>query len=134
MGDLVGICCGQLNVSFMTFFVSTLIGKAFIKVNGQAVFFCLWFRNPEVVIDFAVKAVDSLDFLPITGETVREKLEMALEQVSQGKVKDGEEGWIKFLGEKIVVGFILMFLISTIQQFAQGKQKEYDDKQIEELE
>mmetsp|Transcript_7595 Transcript_7595/g.9651 ORF Transcript_7595/g.9651 Transcript_7595/m.9651 type:complete len:385 (-) Transcript_7595:811-1965(-) len=131
--DLVGICCGQLNVSFMTFYVATMIGKAFIKVNGQAVFFVVWFRNPEVVMDFAAKTVESFDFLPISGDDVRAKLEVAYKSVTQGQMKEGDEGWVKFIGEKVVIAFILMFLVSTIQQFAQQRQKMYDDQKLEKL-
>lgn len=58
--DLVGICCGQLNVSFWTFFIATFIGKALIKVNGQCLFFVYWFRNPQIVIGLAVSAIQSL--------------------------------------------------------------------------
>mmetsp|Transcript_12493 Transcript_12493/g.15149 ORF Transcript_12493/g.15149 Transcript_12493/m.15149 type:complete len:382 (+) Transcript_12493:154-1299(+) len=132
--DLVGICCGQLGVSFMTFYVATLIGKAFIKVNGQAIFFVYWFRNPEIVMDFFATTVDSFDFIPISGDSVRSKLQVAYNSVTQGEMNEGEEGWAKFIGEKVVVGFILMFLISTIQQFAQHRQKEYDDAKLQKLE
>lgn len=58
--DLVGICCGQLNVSFWTFFIATFIGKSCIKVNGQVVFFVYWFRNPQVVVNAAVSTMRSL--------------------------------------------------------------------------
>lgn len=59
--DLVGVACGHLGVPFMTFFVATLIGKAFIKVNGQCIFFVYWFRNNELVIKMISELIS---FLP----------------------------------------------------------------------
>uniref|UniRef100_A0A7S2SEH5 VTT domain-containing protein n=1 Tax=Mucochytrium quahogii TaxID=96639 RepID=A0A7S2SEH5_9STRA len=130
--DLVGICCGQLNVSFWTFFIATLIGKAVIKVNGQAVFFCWWFRNPELVIKFAVQLVDALpDFIPISPTDVERILTDGLEQVSKGKTKDGEPSLIKQGGELLVLSVIVYFAYSCVAQFAQQRQKTYDDEKAE---
>ena len=41
---------------------------------------------------------------------------MALEQVTMGKTNEGEVSWPKFIGEKVVMGAILMFVISCVQQ------------------
>jgi len=134
--DLVGICCGQLNVSFWTFFIATLIGKAVIKVSGQAVFFVFWFRNPHMVIQMAVKVVDYLpDFVPITAEQVEGKLNDALDQVSHGKAKEGEEeSLLKKGGEILVLSVIGYFVYSCICEFAQQRQKTFDDARIEHFE
>ena len=134
--DLVGICCGQLGVTFFNFFVPTLIGKGIIKVSGQAIFFCVWFRNPEPVINSLVNVVQRLKevvpAIPITAETVRSKLQEALEQVSKGKVKeDGEPGWLKYIGERVIIAVMVVFLLTTVQQLAQGRQKMMDDRAIE---
>ena len=37
--DLCGMACGWLEMPFWTFFGATLLGKGFIKVSLQAVFF-----------------------------------------------------------------------------------------------
>jgi uncharacterized membrane protein YdjX (TVP38/TMEM64 family) len=42
--DLCGICCGAFMMPFWQFFGATLIGKAFVKVNGQTAFFVALFR------------------------------------------------------------------------------------------
>ncbi|EPY25847.1 hypothetical protein STCU_06447 [Strigomonas culicis] len=46
--DLCGMACGQFLMPFWTFFGATLIGKAVIKVNLQAVFFVLLFTGDNV--------------------------------------------------------------------------------------
>ncbi|RWV91738.1 hypothetical protein GW17_00045945, partial [Ensete ventricosum] len=35
--DLAGIMCGQFGISFLKFFVATLIGKALIKTHIQVI-------------------------------------------------------------------------------------------------
>ncbi|GBG28769.1 Vacuole membrane protein 1 [Hondaea fermentalgiana] len=129
--DLVGIVCGSVGISFYTFFFATLLGKAFVKVQGQATFFVFWFRNQELVIQTAVKAVDALpDFVPLTGAAVEEKLREGLEQVSQGKTKDGEPSLFKRGGEVLVLSVMSYFLYTTICQLSQGRQKTLDDERI----
>jgi len=132
--DLVGICCGQLNIPFMTFFVATLIGKAVIKVNGQAVFFVWWFRNPELVIQSAVSIVESFPkgVLPLTANDVKVKMNEALEQVSKGKSKDGSPSLVKQAGEYLVFSVIAFFAYSCVSQFAQQRQKVLDDALLEQ--
>lgn len=46
---------------------------------------------------------------------------MALEQVTLGKTNDGEVSWPKFIGEKVVMAAILMFVISCVQQVSSAK-------------
>merc|ERR1711916_130689 len=105
-----------------------------IKVNGQAAFFVWWFRNPQVVVDLAVSVVDSLpDAIPLDAEMVRDKLNQALEQVTQGEMKEGEVSWPKFIGEKVVLLAILMFALSCVNQFAQQRQKTLDEAKIEKM-
>ncbi|XP_039130470.1 vacuole membrane protein KMS1-like [Dioscorea cayenensis subsp. rotundata] len=43
--DLAGIMCGQFGVSFWTFFLATLLGKAIIKTHLQTVFIILVCNN-----------------------------------------------------------------------------------------
>lgn len=133
--DLVGICCGQLNVPFMTFFVATVIGKACIKVSGQAVFFAFWFRNVELVIDFAKGVVQGLpSWIPLNPSKVEKLMRDGLESVSTGKAKDKEAGLVKQMGEAVVGLVVFYFLYTTICQLAQQHQKDKDDKTIEKYE
>lgn len=133
--DLVGICCGQLGMPFLGFFIPTLIGKGVIKVTGQAIFFCIWFRHPDVVIETLANVVATLKLyipLPISREDVVTKLNEALDQVSKGNVKeDGEESLLKTIGSTLIIGVMAFFLISTIQQIAQGKQEELDERKLD---
>mmetsp|Transcript_15909 Transcript_15909/g.29111 ORF Transcript_15909/g.29111 Transcript_15909/m.29111 type:complete len:396 (+) Transcript_15909:194-1381(+) len=129
--DIVGICCGQLGVSFWTFFIATLIGKACIKVAGQAVFFVYWFRNPEVVIKLAVSLVDKLpDSVPITSKQVEDKLVSALAQVSKGQTEDGEDSLVKKAGEMLILAVIFFFVYTSINEFAQQRQRQYDNELV----
>jgi len=56
--DLCGICCGHFLMPFGTFLLAVWIGKALIKVNGQALFFITIF-TPEH-LKSALQVVDSL--------------------------------------------------------------------------
>lgn len=130
--DLVGIVCGSVGIGFSTFFFATLLGKAFVKVQGQAIFFVYWFRNQELVIHTAVKVVDSLpEFVPLTGEMIEQKLREGLDQVSQGKTKDGEPSLFKKGSEMLILCVMSYFLYTTICQIAQGRMKVLDDAVVE---
>jgi membrane protein YqaA with SNARE-associated domain len=43
--DMCGMACGYLNMPFWSFLGGLILGKAFIKVGGQSVFFCGLFGN-----------------------------------------------------------------------------------------
>uniref|UniRef100_A0A7S0R933 Vacuole membrane protein 1 n=1 Tax=Chlamydomonas leiostraca TaxID=1034604 RepID=A0A7S0R933_9CHLO len=43
--DLCGLCCGAFRMPFWSFFGATLLGKAVVKVNGQALFFVALFMR-----------------------------------------------------------------------------------------
>uniref|UniRef100_A0A6S8IP71 VTT domain-containing protein n=1 Tax=Dunaliella tertiolecta TaxID=3047 RepID=A0A6S8IP71_DUNTE len=43
--DLCGLCCGAFKMPFWHFFGATLLGKAFVKVNLQTLFFVALFRQ-----------------------------------------------------------------------------------------
>lgn len=65
--DMCGMCCGWLQMPFWTFFGATAIGKGFIKVTGQAVFFITLFGNSfftNVMTPMANFATSILQTLP----------------------------------------------------------------------
>eukprot|EP00924_Labyrinthula_sp_SR-Ha-C_P005268 maker-scaffold_1-snap-gene-26.56-mRNA-1 protein AED:0.27 eAED:0.27 QI:150/1/1/1/1/1/2/82/377 len=133
--DLVGICCGQLGVSFMTFFVATVIGKAFIKVFGQVLFFTYWFVNPELFIGGIVHLFEQvkqvLTFIPLTGEQIRDQMFNALKKVSVGvEEEEEEEGLVKRIGNGVIFAIILYFIVSCIEHIAQSRQKTLDEKTL----
>jgi hypothetical protein len=37
--DMCGMCCGYVLMPFWTFLIATILGKGFVKVNGQGAFF-----------------------------------------------------------------------------------------------
>lgn len=46
--DLAGITCGHLLIPFSTFIGATIIGKAFVKVNMQVMFFIFVFSKQQI--------------------------------------------------------------------------------------
>ncbi len=133
--DLVGICCGQLNVTFMTFFVATWMGKACVKVTGQIVFFVFWFRNTELVLEYAVELVRKLpSWVPLTPESVDKKIKETLQQMSTGQDKEGNPSLMKQLADLVIGGVILCFVYTTVNQLAQQRQKSVDNEIIEKYE
>lgn len=131
--DLVGIVCGQIGVSFWTFILATICGKAVVKVTGQVVFFVSIFRHTEEVIEFCVSAIDNVKGvlpmfmtkqLPSHGE-IKLKLEAISKQLATGKgPENSEAGWIAWTMEKIILLVILSFAVSCVNQFAQKRQKD----------
>lgn len=134
--DLVGIVCGQIGVTFFTFFLATFCGKALVKVTGQVVFFVTLFNHTEEVIDFAVWAIEQLpmkDKLP-KEEEIKEKLEKLIHTLSVGGggEEQTEAGWIKWAFDTFVLLLIMSFALSCVNQFAQKRQKEIDTKRLEQ--
>lgn len=60
--DMCGMCCGYLLMPFWTFFPAVVVGKAVLKVSGQACFFVALFGKSfyETVLNAAVRPVDAL--------------------------------------------------------------------------
>lgn len=58
--DMCGMCCGYLQLPFFTFFGATLLGKAFVKANLQALFFVALFSNHAFE-----KFVEMMSVIPI---------------------------------------------------------------------
>jgi len=46
--DMAGLMCGHFQVAFSTFFLATLIGKAFNKVSIQVCFIILGFSKQQM--------------------------------------------------------------------------------------
>lgn len=133
--DLCGMACGQFLMPFWTFFGATLIGKALIKVNMQAVFFVFLFsgRNVQdaivwiadmfaVVVPFEVKpfverAVEVLDEL-------QRKTAMRAEGTSVESSQNAST--VQLLMSWIVVAAVAWFAKSIVETFAQQLQEERD--------
>ncbi|RLN59671.1 hypothetical protein BBJ29_004012 [Phytophthora kernoviae] len=137
--DLCGICCGHFLMPFWTFFGATLIGKALIKVNLQAVFFITIFtdahlKRVEAIIGQITPAQWGL------GSRVSEFLLECREKFHSAQVKATAEqagiqtatstSLVSQLGSWVMVAFIAYFAISCIEQFAQQHAAEEDEKKL----
>eukprot|EP01084_Bolivina_argentea_P004680 8885_1 len=128
--DMCGIACGHFEMSFWTFFGATFIGKAIIKVNLQCLFFVTMFNEKALnkFIDrcehlgFQYMADAATDFF----ETQRNNI---LGNIDKNKMDNKSTPAFKILWTLIESGFILMFIASTIQIFAQQKLKQIHEKQ-----
>ena len=132
MFDLCGICCGHALMPFATFFTAVFVGKALIKVNGQLLVFTLLFsakyRGAAVggVVRFA-------SFFGLDPTKMSKLMNDAVEKFSVGGGKGDESKSLLAMAFQYGIALIiLLFLKSCIEQFAQSRQKEIDDKSLAE--
>mmetsp|Transcript_19014 Transcript_19014/g.30193 ORF Transcript_19014/g.30193 Transcript_19014/m.30193 type:complete len:426 (+) Transcript_19014:35-1312(+) len=131
--DMAGIACGHFEMPFLTFFAATFIGKACIKVNLQIMFFVTMFNEKTLnkLIDylehfgFESFSDAATDFFETQRNVILGNIDTTLQHKKKGTPI------FKTLWTLIVGGFILMFVASTIQLFAQQKQKELDERENE---
>jgi membrane protein YqaA with SNARE-associated domain len=130
MFDLCGICCGHALMPFATFFFAVFIGKALIKVNGQLLVFTLLFSSKyrDAAIGYLVRfaSIFGLDQAKMS-----KLVHDAVEKFSVGGGKgDESKSFIALAFQYGIAVIILLFLKSCIEQFAQSRQKEIDDKKL----
>ena len=124
--DLAGITCGHFLVKFTTFFGATLIGKAVIKMHLQKLFVILIFSEHHIET-----LVQSLGLVPFIGKKLqpvfieffnseKHKLHTASLSKSESAPTPSILAWIF---EKLVLIFILFFVISIINSLAQRHYK-----------
>jgi membrane protein YqaA with SNARE-associated domain len=128
--DLCGICCGHFLMPFWSFFLATFIGKALIKINGQACFFITLFTEKYVasVVSWVEHIIpSSMDpcvrfknqpchiFLEKLLHNLREKFYHRDSETAAGE----STSWLSSLWNSFILVLILFFLLSCIQQFAQ---------------
>jgi len=127
--DLVGICCGSFRMSFWTFFGGTLLGKAVVKVNLQALFFIVLFSESHV--DTIVKALAAV--LPSSWR-FEERMDVLWQDAiarfhaAQGAGANADEP--SFLARAwfwLTMAIISLFLASCVQQFAQAHARDVMD-------
>lgn len=141
--DLCGMACGQFLMPFWTFFGATFIGKALIKVNGQALFFVYLFSGQKIqnFIRFAASAVSAAGVFDVT-----EYGNMAAKALDDLQRKNAlrAEGALAEEAEKsanllqlamswIVVLAVGWFAMSIVDTFAQKEQEERDNAVIKRL-
>lgn len=106
--DLAGLMCGHFGVPFVIFIVSTLIGKAVIKVHLQVVVTVLIFTGNHVE-----KLFEALeDVFPFLGSSLSEWLETEKKGLHNSRL--GEASWIGVIWNLIVLSFIALFIISFL--------------------
>jgi membrane protein YqaA with SNARE-associated domain len=128
--DLAGLTCGHIGVPFWTFFSATAIGKAIVKVHGQAAF---------VITLFNVQYLDRLLDLvarhlpPTWQENIRRSFEKQRATLHRkpgdalptdgGASKSALAGlWDIFLG--LMIGY---FVVSIVHSLAQQHQAMLDE-------
>eukprot|EP00808_Paulinella_micropora_P010909 g12403.t1 len=132
--DLCGICCGHFGMPFWTFFGGTLVGKAFIKVNMQAVFFitCFTPRYIEVVLQKTLfKVLSESHQKIVSSELEALKQKFATAGAAGGLAKGSSSFSVKDVFNFFMFGLIGFFFVSCINQFAQAQQAQYDKKELE---
>ena len=132
--DLTGICCGHALMHWTVFLSAVIIGKAFIKVNGQLIVFTLLFS--EKYRGLAVDKMAGLaSMLGFDSSKITNMLHAAVGKFSTGSHgHDDSKGIIGMLFQYGIMIVILMFVKSCIEQFAQSQQKEIDDAKLGVLE
>ncbi|ELP88252.1 transmembrane protein, putative [Entamoeba invadens IP1] len=120
--DLCGMCCGYNLIPLKTFLGGTIIGKAMIKVNLQAVFFITLFSKEhlELFISYLALVSNSL------AAFVKRILDQTVEDFKKGPAQKSKGvfgmAWTAMM--YIVIGY---FIMSCIEQLAQ---QEYIHEQI----
>ena len=122
---------------FWTFFSATFIGKAMIKVSGQAMFFIFVFS--ESMLNWLLTHINDIG-LPAISTAVSEFMENQRSNFvdsdgnqAKGGGKSGKSGgWIKVIWSIVIISFMLMFILSIVESFAKQKQRDLDDMANEE--
>jgi len=143
--DLCGICCGHFLMPFSTFISATLIGKALIKVNLQAMFFITLFSKKHLA-DFVagVERIIPDEYDPCVMLASKECHNLLNDLLLEAKANfhrqihevsaEAEISLIKRLWGFIMFTLIGFFVLSCIEQFAQQKQANLDELETYENE
>lgn len=136
--DLCGICCGHFRMPFWTFFGGTLAGKAFVKAPLQAAGAVALFGSStrKAILD-GVSGLLSEGNRQFVEEKVNGQMAklMAIgsETVGQSDTPAASSFSLATLWNYFVMALIGYFALSCINQFAQGKQQEKDEEELDKL-
>jgi vacuole membrane protein 1 len=148
--DLCGMACGQFLMPFWTFFSATLVGKALIKVNLQAIFFIVLFSGDNIERLMRSLGHTAAGVLPASLH-VDAAVERAVEAVVQAResivkrAKGGDGAALESGAEAgnsllvwalhwIVVAAVVWFAKSIVESFAYSEQERRDADTLFELE
>ncbi|EDR28163.1 transmembrane protein, putative [Entamoeba dispar SAW760] len=112
--DLCGMCCGYNLVPLQTFLGGTIIGKAFIKVNLQAIFFITIFSREHLDLFVSFLKHISIKLAII----VNDLLDQTAEQFTNVDIEKPKP-LISYLWNGMISLIIIYFVISCIEQLAQ---------------
>ncbi|KAG5474305.1 hypothetical protein LSCM1_03085 [Leishmania martiniquensis] len=148
--DLCGMACGQFLMPFSTFFSATMIGKAVIKVNLQAVFFIILFSGDiiERIVEHIGRSAAAVLPAVFQVEAAVEKGRVALLRARDSiakRAKGGDalatspqveesESFLVYAMHWFVVGSVVWFGKSIIESFARSEQECRDEDTVFELE
>ena len=149
--DLCGMACGQFRMPFWTFFGATFIGKALIKVVGQAVFFIYLFSGDNIQqllrsLSSAYGSVFTLVGLPELTPVVEKMIgilndlqaKTALrarggDAAGAGGVENSNSNLIASAMSWLVILAVAMFAKSIVDTFAQSQQETLDEEWLHSL-
>ncbi|CAF0734614.1 unnamed protein product [Rotaria sp. Silwood1] len=121
--DLAGITCGYFLISFWTFFLATIIGKALIKMSIQTVFIIFLFSEHHVE-----RIIRWMKHIPYYGKLLQTPFkDWLLEQKGKMHRKPGENltghvtkiSTLTRIFNIFVAGMIMYFIASIINSLAQ---------------
>jgi len=121
--DLAGITCGHFGIPFRTFFTSTFIGKAIVKVHLQMLF---------VIFVFTAHHVESLlSFVEGTFPFFRHSLSQFLaaqkKQLHSPKIS-GDKPIIQVVWDYVILAMIIFFAVSIINSLVANYLEEEENK------
>eukprot|EP01147_Barroeca_monosierra_P005043 gene5042-134_t len=116
--DLAGITCGHFLVPFRTFFTATVLGKAVVKVHFQVLLLITLMSKP--IFDALVNKFRNV---PVFGNVISNTL-LRLRARTEAKYMHGETSneptnWLAVGLAMLVIGMVVGFLLSIINQLAQ---------------
>mmetsp|Transcript_31513 Transcript_31513/g.99942 ORF Transcript_31513/g.99942 Transcript_31513/m.99942 type:complete len:570 (-) Transcript_31513:1434-3143(-) len=144
--DLCGIFCGQTNLPFLTFFVATLLGKMCVKTVLQAAIVVCAFDKSSLRQTLAVVDALTPDSLGV------EAMVMGMLEESRARFKSTTDGDVSAAGDAVavevqvdtmyvlsrlwglvMVGVVLYFVVSCVEQCAQWHASEAGRQEVEKL-
>lgn len=141
--DLCGMACGQFMMPFWTFFGATLLGKAVVKANMQAVFFTLLFSGDNVqavVRSIAAVLSRALPFditdkaESVVGVLNELQRKTALRATGQAEAEaEAKATLVQQVMSLLVLAAVGWFAMSIVDTFAQKEQEEEDERLVERL-
>uniref|UniRef100_A0A3P8UQS5 Vacuole membrane protein 1 n=1 Tax=Cynoglossus semilaevis TaxID=244447 RepID=A0A3P8UQS5_CYNSE len=127
--DLAGITCGHFMVPFWTFFGATLIGKAIIKMHIQKLFVIITFSKH--IVEQMVSLIGSV---PRVGPALQKPFSQYLEaQRNKMHSPGGDDNWLSWVFEKLVLVMVCYFVISIVNSMAQSYGKRLQQQRRKEL-